>query len=169
MRNWDSFLKTYRVTARSFLITLTKIQGDRQMSRCNLDTANPHFPSDTDWVMTRELLHFVVQKCHLEINLIIISTKRQDQVAIDQWHVDFSSHKDRNYLNLLCEMFRIFDNQLRKIILVCLRQWELKPSIMTHIRNCNYDCHSNTIWVKYVFQRYLSCHETVLYHGGLFP
>ena len=59
-------------TARSFLITLTKIQGDRQMSRCNPDTGNQHFPSDPDWVMTRELLHFVVQKCHLEINLIII-------------------------------------------------------------------------------------------------
>ena len=46
MRNWDSFLKTYKVTARSFLITLTKIQGDWQMSRCNPDTGNQHFPSE---------------------------------------------------------------------------------------------------------------------------
>lgn len=169
MRNWDSFLKTYRVTARSFLITLTKIQGDRQMSRRNPDTGNQHFPSeDPDWVMTRELLHFVVQKCHLEINLIIIlRVGIRLQSINDTWI--FSLYKDRNYPKLLCEMFRILDNnnQLRKIILVCLRQWELKPSIMTHIRGCNYACHSNTIWGKHVFQQHLSFYETVLWHGRL--
>ena len=119
--------------------------------------------------MTRELLHFVVQKCHLEINLIIIS-----RVGIRLQSIKMTQEfffRLRNYLSLWWEMFRIFDNnnQLRKIILVCLRQWELKPSIMTHIRGGNYDCHSNTIWVKHVFQQHLSFYETVLCHGRLFP
>ena len=167
MRNGDSFLKTYRVTAHSLLITLRYKVTDK----CQ-DVISRHRQSTFSlghWVMTQELLHFVVQKCHLEINLIIILRVRLQSINDTGF---FISRKDRNYPSLSCEVFRIFDDQLRKITLVCLRQWELKPSIMTHIRDCNYDCHSTTIWVKHASQGYLLLHiyyETVLCHGRLFP